>query len=225
MTDKLLQSRYIYDSDSHIDRFRYKGKSWDLVKLQWWSHRFEYRWACDAAYVHFDGNYEDVIDFVVDKPHAFPFFLSKIGFKNVKFSGLFDFTSWPDYPLADGKIEHLKEDIKKASLGTASCVTCLSVLHELPPDDQISVLNNLIDHVEDGGCLILTIQVPRAKYEVNLGAYLLTLRDSGMKYELSDEIGTPITTKDNNVAPHKYRCLRPALKCYRLFAWKDLPEE
>lgn len=222
MTDNLLKCRYIYDSDSHIDRFSYENKVWDLAKLEWWSHRFEYRWACDAAYVYFNGNYEDVIDFVADKPHPFPFFLSKIGYQSVKFSGLFNTVDWQDYLLAGDKINHFEEDITTVSLDVVSCVTCLSILHELSPDDQMKALATLIKHVKKRGCLILTVQLPKIDHDVNLGAYMLALRDSGMEYEFSKEIGEPITTKDNKIAPYKYRCWRPALKCYRIFAWKDL---
>lgn len=208
----ILQSRYFKNSDSQLLAFEFDNFFWDFTSKGWWSRIYEYSWMVDVANSTPNRNELRAIDFATGNKHPGSLILKKMGFNSVTCTDIFDKSKWQFNNVAN--IEYKQSDITKDFVGKYDFVCCISVIEHL--QNQKEAIENLCKHVNYGGCLLLTFDIPGFDYPTDLNMYKEILKDNNMKFFVSEDNTDKISTFTSEWA-------KPVLKeselfCYRIFA-------
>jgi len=223
MNSEAFKSRLFVKSDPLIREFSWNDYSVDIFapRRKWWSRPYEYKWIQDVISSYFDFSKDvSALDVATGNDHPGMFILKQLGFYKVIGTDLLKGSDFPNKKYLKEGMEYIQDDILKPQLvDKFDCITFISVLEHFHPDNQRSVLENLISYLKPQGCMVLTFDMPGYDYPTNLSLYKEVLSAKGFSYkEVEPEDGSTIVRSDNcenggNLG--KYH-----LSCYRLFAWR-----
>ena len=220
--DNIFKSRFFKLDDPILADFQWEDINFKIKEKKWWSRVYEYRWLQDCCTRFFiDIKTKNVIDIATGEQHPGLFILSKIGFKNVIGTDIFDIGQyWFRHKLQCSR-NYIQEDILQPIIKDKfDCVVAISFLEHLPPESQKLALINMIERVENHGCIILTFDYPFYDYATNLDLYKSILKDRGFYFECENICEKQIMNSANSDCSNEY-CKKMSLSCYRIFATKN----
>ena len=224
--EEIFKSRFFVKSDRKLTKYQSNSYEWDFEKLNWYSMLYEYVWALDCIKIYFEGKKDiNVIDFATGGNHPFPLMLREFGFNKVISTDTFSVSEWQYKKYINEKFIYSQGDLRKDFVEKADCVICISVLEHINEKGQVKALENIINHINRGGCLILTFDFPGYDYITDPLLYFKVLELNNMKFEKIFLSGDKIFTENKKQLEYKTLAafwfntmkyqLNPALNEYR----------
>lgn len=221
MKKENFYSRYFTWDDPIIRDFSYGSLYAEFYNRGWWSRVYEYEWAKNVA-IDFFGNISDktAIDIATGIQHPNIFIMKKAGFFKVVGTDVFDKKDFYYVKHLDGNTEYINDDLLNPKIEDKfDCVSCISMIEHLHPDEQIIAIRNLMHYLKPKGCLIVTFDMPGFEYKTDLCLYKKILSDSGFTCFYKDVREQDIvkTSKCDNAEKSLKKL---DLSCYRMFAFR-----